>query len=212
MMTVHHDERANAEFWPDCASLAEEAAVFLRKETRDPEDGGAGGSGGDRTRILLPYDDTEAAHRALESTRELAAGLNASVRVIHVRTWDLCRGGRMFLETREESLRLTRAALVRLRREGIAAAGVIRIAKRTRVPDEILAEARSFGANAIVLGARRRRLLASLLLGSVSHSVLRRANCPVILVHPTDVGDPSPGPGDHGDDAPNGPGVRRPAA
>jgi hypothetical protein len=74
MMSVHHDERANAEFWPDCASLAEEVAVLLRNETRDPEDGGVGGSGGDRTRIPLPYDDTDPAHRALESTREWLLG------------------------------------------------------------------------------------------------------------------------------------------
>jgi len=211
-MPVHHEERANGVVSPDCAYLAEEAAAFLRDEARFPEDGGPGDRGGAQTRILLPYDDTESAHRALESTRELATGLNASVRVIHVRAWDPCRGGRMFLETREEALYLTRAALARLRSDGIATAGVIRIAKRTRVADEILAEARYFGANAIVLGARRRRLLVSLLLGSVSYSVMRRANCPVILVHPTQAGGSPPGPGNHGDDTAHGSGARRPAA
>lgn len=201
-MPVHPEQRANGVLSSACADLAEEAAVFLRDEACLPDNGSPGGLGGAQTRILLPYDQTEPAQRAVESTRELARALKASVRVIHLRIWDPCRGGRMFLETKEEALRLTREAVIRLRSDGIATAGVNRIAKRTCIADEILAEARDFGANAIVLGARRRRLLVSMLLGSISHSVMRRANCPVILVHPTGGGGTSRGLGDHGRDTP----------
>ena len=44
------------------------------------------------------------------------------------------------------------------------------------------AKAREHDANAIVVGAHGHRALSELLLGSTSHSVLQRAECPVVVV------------------------------
>jgi nucleotide-binding universal stress UspA family protein len=54
--------------------------------------------------------------------------------------------------------------------EGPPAAAILRVAE-----DE--------GYNLIVLGSRGHGQLAGLLLGSVSHTVMQRAHCPVLIVH-----------------------------
>lgn len=49
-------------------------------------------------------------------------------------------------------------------------------------PDQILSEAERAGSDLVVVGARGVGVAERLLLGSVSESVLRRANCPVLVV------------------------------
>ena len=51
--------------------------------------------------------------------------------------------------------------------------------------DAIIAEADRFGADLIVLGARRRGPVAATLLGSVSRAVVERASCAVIVARST---------------------------
>jgi nucleotide-binding universal stress UspA family protein len=47
---------------------------------------------------------------------------------------------------------------------------------------EIVAAAKEFDAGLIVIGTHRRGALARFFLGSVSHAVVRRSHCPVLLV------------------------------
>jgi nucleotide-binding universal stress UspA family protein len=49
----------------------------------------------------------------------------------------------------------------------------------------VLAEAEAFGADLIVVGARRQGTLAATLLGSVSRSVVERASCSVLVARST---------------------------
>ncbi len=182
-MAGPHDPRITDLLSADGADLAVEASAFLRTEAGFPGEG-AGGRGGSRARILLPYVDSEPAKHALESTIQLSTLLHSEVRIIHVREWSPCRGGRLFLETREESFEVTSGAVDRLRRCGVRASGVIGIARRASVPCVIVDEAKAFNAGTIILGARQRRFLWSALMGSTSLSVMRRASCPVLLVHP----------------------------
>jgi nucleotide-binding universal stress UspA family protein len=54
--------------------------------------------------------------------------------------------------------------------------------QHTTVADAIIAEAADVGASAIVIGTRGLTGLKSMMLGSVSHAVLHRADVPVLVV------------------------------
>ncbi len=166
----------------DADGLAEEVASFLAQEVQR---GGRDGPLGQRAyRLLLPYTDSEPAARALETVAELAFPFTAEVCVLHLREWATYgRGGRFFFETPEEAASLTRCAVEKLRRHGLDASGLVQNCVRGRAPAEIVVTANELSASAIVLGARRRSLITAALFGSVSLSVVRNANCPVILVH-----------------------------
>ena len=73
------------------------------------------------------------------------------------------------------------AAIFELRMAGLAAGGSVRHAVVDRVAEAILAEAREFDADLIVLGSPRRREFAARLFGSITQRVLQRSGCPVIV-------------------------------
>ncbi len=50
------------------------------------------------------------------------------------------------------------------------------------VPDGIVAEARSHGVDAIVIGSHGRTGLRHALLGSTAEKVVRKAPCPVLVI------------------------------
>jgi nucleotide-binding universal stress UspA family protein len=58
-------------------------------------------------------------------------------------------------------------------------------------PERILAVAEELDAELIVVGTRRRGSLATMVLGSVSHAIVSRAACPVVLV-PDGIEVPAP--------------------
>jgi nucleotide-binding universal stress UspA family protein len=166
---------------PEAAGLADEAAAFLVGE--QPDEVGDDPRNRKAFRLLLPYTGSEPAERALQVTVDLASRFTAEVRVLHLREWDdLGRGGRWFLETREEAVAVTRDAVERLQGHGLGATGVVQDSPRNKVACEIVNKADELHIDAIVLGARRRPLIVAALSGSISLGLLRRANCPVILV------------------------------
>lgn len=55
-----------------------------------------------------------------------------------------------------------------------------------RPAEAIVAAAREWGADLIVIGSRSRPGVRHLLLGSVAEKVVRSAGCPVLVVHPDD--------------------------
>jgi nucleotide-binding universal stress UspA family protein len=70
-------------------------------------------------------------------------------------------------------------AVEQLRQGGASARGLIRLGVAAEV---ILAIADEVDASLIVMGARRVPSLAEMLLGSVSHQVVRRSRRPVLFV------------------------------
>ena len=166
----------------DGARLAAEAAAFLADQV--PDEGREASRGGSNYRLLLPYTHSQPAERALKAAVDLSCLFSAEIWVLHVREWDeFGRGGRSYLETREEAVALVGGAVKQLRQYGLTARAVVKDSARGRVPQEIAAKADELRADAIVVGARRRSLLSAALFGSVSLGVMRRANCPVIVVH-----------------------------
>jgi nucleotide-binding universal stress UspA family protein len=71
---------------------------------------------------------------------------------------------------------------------GLAAGGSVRYAAVDRVAEAILAEAKAFDADLIVLGPPTRGELLTRLFGSVTLRVIRRSDCPVLVArHRRDV-------------------------
>lgn len=168
----------------DGAALVEEASTYLQHQRGLPIDGPSGGAGTPpHTRLLFAYAGSEPEQRAFETITSLSCGFGDEVRVLHVREYDICRGGRFFLETPAQARAITLDAVARLRRSGIAASGVVRNADRSDVVRVILDEANEIAACAILLGGRPRGMLLEALLGSVSRRIARRARCPVVLVN-----------------------------
>jgi nucleotide-binding universal stress UspA family protein len=78
--------------------------------------------------------------------------------------------------------------------------GAVLCTERGDPAERLVAVAEDKEAALIVVGSRRRGLLASLLLGSVSATVARRAPCPVVIV-PEDAQVPAAVAGDGADAA-----------
>jgi nucleotide-binding universal stress UspA family protein len=165
--------------------------------------------------ILVCYDGSEGARAALERAAALFSGSEAVVACY----WQ------PFAQSRErfaiEILELVQdAGSVNDREEGLAgriaaegaelaaAGGLHAEARAIRivgpVDEAILAHADELGAAAIVLGARRRSSLRSLLVGDVTNEVVQRAARPVVVVpspHLADRRRSELGPESLGDDS-----------
>jgi nucleotide-binding universal stress UspA family protein len=136
-------------------------------------------------RILISISHTPPADSFVAAMRDLARGAGATVRLLHVaRTPDnvVDDDGRVIAYADQESARLEAEALdfletIALALDADATESAVRFGEPAR---EILTEAAEWGADLIVLSARRR--WRCLLLGGVADRVLSRADTPVALL------------------------------
>jgi nucleotide-binding universal stress UspA family protein len=133
------------------------------------------------SRIVVAVEAPGQSQPALDLVRQLATEGVTKVQVLHLRERELSGYSWYSRESGPEASYVTDAAIFELRLAGIAAGGNVRSAYVDRVAEAILAEAKAFEADLIVLGRPRRGELASRLLGSVTMRVLRRSSCPVIV-------------------------------
>jgi nucleotide-binding universal stress UspA family protein len=133
-------------------------------------------------KILLAYDGSDDARRALGHAADLAAGTDSTVLVISVASPHATAGpgaADLYSLELEERRRQSREARDVLAGRGILADSVA----PTGDPGwAIVDEARRLGADLIVMGTRGRSTVTRLLLGSVSTSVLHHAPCDVLVV------------------------------
>ena len=135
-------------------------------------------------RIVLGYDDTEPAKRALQRTCELAKALEGYVVVVSVAP-ALVSAGRGIgpidptdpPERHREELLEAKAVLDE---EYIAADYVVGLGDPA---DLIVETAEQKGADMIVVGTSEPGFIARILGLSVSETVQRRAHCDVLVVH-----------------------------
>ena len=144
-------------------------------------------------RILVAVDGSSGADAALREALDLARDAHGHVRIVHVidspydypdvmfthvagdmedlrEAWQ--KTGR---EVLDQALAVARQAAFELEASLIETAG-------RRVPVAIVEEAKSWGADLIVVGTHRRRGLDRVLLGSVAEGVSRVAPISVLLV------------------------------
>ncbi|MCF2529853.1 universal stress protein [Yinghuangia soli] len=140
-------------------------------------------------RILVAVDATPETAEVLARTAGLAGPLGAAVRVLHVQTVDVVDAGGTGAagiveeETDAEAAKVVTDAVAVLREAGVAEVeGWAGETLRADVPNAVVDHAKEYGADLLVLGARRHKGLARLMLGSVSDAVVHRAPCPVMLV------------------------------
>lgn len=135
-------------------------------------------------RILVPLDGSDRSARILETIRPMAGRTHAELLLLHVLPidendpmvgWpDL--GPRMVLS---DPLRRYEEMARSLETGGVAAWPIV---TRGEAVLEILHEAKAHDVDAIAMATHGRRGLDRALMGSVAEGVLRRADCPVLLL------------------------------
>jgi len=133
------------------------------------------------SRILVTINEPDQRDVALDLVRQVATEGLSEVRVLHLRERELSGYAWYSRESKDQASVAAESAIFDLRMDGFAAGGGVRLAMVDRVAEAILEEARSFGADLIVLGKPRRGELKTRVLGSVTMRVMRRSACPVIV-------------------------------
>ena len=131
------------------------------------------------TKILVAIDDFGQSQDALELVKSVATDAT-QVRALHLRERELS-GYSWYSRESSEAALVADAAVFEFRMAGLAAGGDVRHAVVDRVAEGILAEAREWDADLIVLGGPRRGEVIARLFGSVTQRVLQRSACPVIV-------------------------------
>ena len=132
-------------------------------------------------RILVAIDDFDQSQAVLGLVKEVATEGVTEVRALHLRLSEVSGYQWYSRETRDQASFVAEAAIFELRMAGLAAGGSVRYAAVDRVAQAILAEAKAFDAQLVVLGSPRRGELLARLFGSVTHRVIQRSRCPVLV-------------------------------
>jgi nucleotide-binding universal stress UspA family protein len=144
------------------------------------------------TRILAAIADDELAGKVIETTAALAGTLGAKVALVEVVDLvgiSVATASPLGMEATpivteeltENQEQLGRAALDRAAAQ--FPAGTVETFLREGLPgDEIIATAREWRADLLIIGSHGRVGLERLFLGNMSEGVLRHAPCPVLVV------------------------------
>lgn len=145
------------------------------------------------SRILVPIDGSDTSERGLAEAMRLAAGLEATLVLLHVvneQPLVLQTASAMaFDEQRRQMLqdgdRLVGAASLRAADAGLVSESVIKELTAGRVADAIVREIARCGCDLVVMGTHGRRGMSRLVLGSDAELVVRESPVPVLLVRGT---------------------------
>jgi nucleotide-binding universal stress UspA family protein len=132
-------------------------------------------------RVLVAIDDVSQIQDALDLVKGVAVPGKSEVRALHLRLREVAGFRWYSRETRAQASFVAEAATFELRMAGLAAGAGIRYVAVDRVAEAILAEAKAFDADLIVLGRPARGELLTRLLGSITLRVIRRSGCPVLV-------------------------------
>jgi universal stress protein A len=132
-------------------------------------------------RILIAVDDTDSARRALRQGTKLASESSAVVKLVHVvyPPPDLVPDS---ITVEDYMLRKGEELIARLQLEIPDLIAIEEEVLRGRPADEILAEARRWDADLVVVGDHNRNIFSRFLLGSTADAVVRHAPCPVLVI------------------------------
>ena len=141
-------------------------------------------------RILVPVDGSEASNRGLDEAIRLARHLGSRLKLIHVvNELFLMRSDGVYNDypTLIEAARAAGRNVLQAAQARLAAAGMNEETEMiecvsARAADVILAHAREWGADLLVIGTHGRRGLRRLALGSDAETILRMSPIPVLLV------------------------------
>lgn len=130
-------------------------------------------------RFLLAIDDTSAGDVGISFATALARKHGASVHVFHAN--EFVFGGRgVTVETNAEATRLVENAVDQLREAGVEATGECVLANVFTLAPRIAEAATRSGADAILFGSHRHRMLTRFLGKGVRERVTRMTSLPVL--------------------------------
>jgi nucleotide-binding universal stress UspA family protein len=141
-------------------------------------------------KILVPVDGSSASLLGLTEALNLAKGLNATVRILHVVdefVADMTDGTVVYYEKWVEALReggkATLAEAAKFAKERDVNPEIVLVDTVGRnAADVIVEEAKQWAADLIVMGTHGRRGMRRMLMGSDAELVVRMAPAPVLLV------------------------------
>lgn len=125
-------------------------------------------------RVLIAVDDSTESLAAARTGAALAAGWNASLRLVNVAAPGRNAEGRRLLDY------VARAA----RSSGVPSERIETVVREGQPFRSILEEARTWNADLIVMAVSNRIGLRSPYVGSATEHVLEFAECPVLVVPP----------------------------
>src|ERR671911_1425171 len=141
------------------------------------------------TRILLATDGSEEAELAALRAVDITEKTESELHVVHVGVLPMFLEsypgtlgfyGKLYEQIAEESRKLLREQSWRVKVAGGTVAGAH--LRMGAVDLEIVALAKEFGADLIVMGCRGHRGIRRAIEGSISDAVIRHAPCPVLVV------------------------------
>lgn len=132
-------------------------------------------------RILLAVDSSDSSRQAIPVAARIAKLTRSEVLVTHVWTPEFSTR-KWQMEPPRQVTALLATVLDQLKAVGVNAESELHAAGPDGVAAEIVAAAKSYSADLIIVGSRGLSDLSSLFLGSVSHQVLSRSDCPLLVV------------------------------
>ena len=135
-------------------------------------------------RILVPLDSVKSSGELLNFAESLCRAGDGEMRVVYVRTWEEHppSAGRYYTESSEQATANLDKAVSEAWEKGLRASGVVIEAHRPAAASIIVEEAKTWGADVIVLTKPAGRRLRLPIGGGTPARVMRHATCPVVLV------------------------------
>jgi nucleotide-binding universal stress UspA family protein len=141
-------------------------------------------------KILVPVDGSETSARALNEAIKIAKVQGSQLRLVHIVNefiMDITYSGGLFVQNLIDSLVETGRSILdtdeaAAKKEGVRVESVLIESIGGRAADLILAQAKKWKPDLIVMGTHGRRGLARVVLGSDAENVVRDATMPVLLV------------------------------
>jgi nucleotide-binding universal stress UspA family protein len=142
-------------------------------------------------KILVPVDGSEPSNSGLLEAIKLAKSQNAKLKLLHVVNehvldTDYCIGtyaGDSTESARREGNKIMHNAAALVRQFGLESETTAVEALDGHIAPMIVAEAKAWAADLIVMGTHGRRGLKRLAMGSDAEEVVRHVRMPVLLVH-----------------------------
>jgi nucleotide-binding universal stress UspA family protein len=142
-------------------------------------------------KILVPVDGSATSARGLEEAIALGRLTGAQLRLIHVIDelslaltvgYGATYTGDVLGMLRQSGVEILQQAEAQVRAAGLAVDKVFKEGFQGRVCDVVVADAKRWGADLIVLGTHGRRGVERLVMGSDAEGIVRSATVPVLLV------------------------------
>ena len=142
------------------------------------------------TRILVPVDGSPTSDQGLEEAVKLARLTGARLRLIHVLDlFTYATGMDGFSMTaellpvlREAGEKVLATGKARVEAAGVPVEAALLESLAGRVCDQVVADAKTWGAELIVIGTHGRRGVGRVFMGSDAEQIVRLASSPVLLV------------------------------